>query len=39
MLIFLQLAESELEEGVIWVGSDDGLIHITKDGGETYGKI
>ena len=33
------IAESELEESVIWVGSDDGLIHITKDGGETWENI
>ena len=33
------VAESKLEEGVIWVGSDDGLIHITKDGGETWENI
>ena len=33
------IAESELEEGVIWVGSDDGLIHITKDGGKTWENI
>ena len=33
------IAESELEEGVVWVGSDDGLIHITKDGGETWENI
>ena len=33
------IAESELEEGVIWVGSDDGLIHITKDGGGTWENI
>ncbi len=24
------------EEGVIWVGSDDGLIHVTKDEGENW---
>ena len=30
------IAESELEEGVIWTGSDDGLIHVTKDGGKTW---
>ena len=30
------IAESELEEGVIWTGSDDGLIHVTKDGGNTW---
>ena len=33
------IAESVLEEGVIWVGSDDGLIHITKDGGESWENI
>ena len=33
------ISESELEEGVIWVGSDDGLIHITKDGGESWENI
>ncbi|WP_298505272.1 glycosyl hydrolase [uncultured Maribacter sp.] len=25
--------ESPLKEGLLWVGSDDGLIHISKDGG------
>ena len=30
------IAESELEDGVIWTGSDDGLIHVTKDGGKTW---
>jgi photosystem II stability/assembly factor-like uncharacterized protein len=29
-------AESPLEEGVIWAGSDDGLLHVTRDGGETW---
>ncbi|MEM8509738.1 MAG: glycosyl hydrolase [Bacteroidota bacterium] len=31
--------ESPLEEGVIWVGSDDGLIHITRDNGTTWENI
>ena len=31
--------ESPLEEGVIWVGSDDGLMHITKDGGANWENI
>ena len=31
--------ESILEEGVIWVGSDDGLIHITRDNGENWEDI
>ena len=28
--------ESSLEEGLLWVGSDDGLIHLTRDGGENW---
>ncbi|MEN8251430.1 MAG: glycosyl hydrolase, partial [Bacteroidota bacterium] len=28
--------ESLHEEGVIWVGSDDGLVHITRDGGKNW---
>jgi len=27
---------SQHEKDVIWVGSDDGLVHITKDGGENW---
>ena len=30
------LAESAQEPGVIWAGSDDGLVHIAKDNGETW---
>ena len=30
------VAESPIEEGVIWAGSDDGLLHITRDGGKTW---
>ena len=33
------LAESPHEPGVIWAGSDDGLLHITKDGGENWADI
>lgn len=29
-------AESPVKEGLIWTGSDDGLIHVTKDGGATW---
>ena len=32
------LAEGE-EPGVIWTGSDDGLIHITRDDGETWSNV
>ncbi|MDW3190929.1 MAG: glycosyl hydrolase [Cytophagales bacterium] len=31
--------ESEQEEGVIWVGSDDGLIHVTRDGGDNWENV
>ena len=31
--------ESYHEEGVIWTGSDDGLIHITKNNGETWTNV
>ena len=31
--------ESPLQEGLIWVGSDDGLIHLTKDGGATWENV
>ena len=30
------LAESSQLQGVIWAGSDDGLVHISKDNGETW---
>ncbi len=30
------LAESPLAPGVLWVGSDDGLIHLSRDGGATW---
>ena len=33
------LEESPHNEGEIWVGSDDGMIHITKDGGESWDNI
>ena len=31
--------ESPIQEGLMWVGSDDGLIHLTKDGGETWENV
>ncbi len=33
------LEESPYEKGTIWAGSDDGLIHITRDGGESWQNI
>jgi len=33
------IAESEIENNVIWVGSDDGLIHVSKDAGQTWENV
>jgi len=33
------LAESPLQKGVIWAGTDDGLIHVTRDDGKTWTNI
>ncbi|MFT6334120.1 MAG: photosystem II stability/assembly factor-like uncharacterized protein [Halioglobus sp.] len=33
------LVESEHEEGVLYAGSDDGLLHITRNGGQTWEDI
>ena len=30
------LAESPLQQGLIWAGSDDGLIHVARDGGQHW---
>lgn len=31
--------ESPFEKGVIWVGSDDGLLHVSTDDGKTWNKV
>src|SRR5205085_3128076 len=31
--------ESSHEKGVLWVGSDDGLIHLSRDGGQTWQNV
>ena len=33
------LAESPLQEGVIFAGTDDGLLHVTEDGGKNWRRI
>ncbi len=33
------LAESPVRQGVIWAGSDDGLVHVTRDGGAKWEKV
>lgn len=31
--------ESPYEEGLLWTGSDDGLVHVSKDGGENWTNV
>ncbi|MGQ0704478.1 MAG: VPS10 domain-containing protein [Gemmatimonadales bacterium] len=33
------VAESPHERGVIWTGSDDGLVHLTRDGGASWKNV
>jgi photosystem II stability/assembly factor-like uncharacterized protein len=33
------LAESPLDGKVLWAGSDDGLVHVTRDGGKTWSNV
>ncbi|WP_298299475.1 exo-alpha-sialidase [Hydrotalea sp.] len=32
-------AESPVQKGVLWTGSDDGLVHISKDDGQTWQNV
>ena len=31
--------ESPLKEGLLWVGSDDGLVHVSKNGGQSWENV
>jgi len=33
------LAESPVEKGVIWAGTDDGLVHVTRDDGQHWANV
>jgi len=33
------IAESPREPGLVWVGSDDGLVHVTRDAGQTWTNV
>ncbi|HKV27520.1 MAG TPA: hypothetical protein VJN90_04520 [Candidatus Acidoferrales bacterium] len=33
------VAESPVERGLIWAGSDDGLVHMTRDGGKAWSDV
>ncbi|MCJ7467519.1 MAG: glycosyl hydrolase, partial [Maribacter sp.] len=35
----MYLVESPHEKGVLWAGSDDGLVHLTKDGGQHWENV
>jgi photosystem II stability/assembly factor-like uncharacterized protein len=35
----LAIAPSPVQKGVIWVGTDDGRIHVTRDGGKTWDSL
>ncbi len=35
----MYLVESPHEEGVLWAGSDDGLVHITRNGGQNWTNV
>jgi photosystem II stability/assembly factor-like uncharacterized protein len=37
--VVFAIAESPLVKGVIWTGSDDGLVHVTKDAGKTWKNV
>ncbi len=34
--VVFSIAESRLKQGLIWAGSNDGLVHVTRDGGATW---
>ncbi len=33
------IEESRIDDQVIWVGTDDGLVHVTKDGGSSWSDV
>ncbi|MFD2247891.1 exo-alpha-sialidase [Pontibacter ruber] len=35
----LTIAPSALQQGVIWAGTDDGNVHVTRDGGKTWTNV
>jgi photosystem II stability/assembly factor-like uncharacterized protein len=35
----IAIAPSPLQQGVIWVGTDDGRVHVTRDGGKTWDSV
>lgn len=37
--VIFALAESPLREGVLWAGTNDGLLHVSKDGGSSWTNV
>jgi photosystem II stability/assembly factor-like uncharacterized protein len=37
--VVFAIAESRLEQGLIWVGTNDGLVQLTRDGGKTWTNV
>ena len=37
--VLFAIAESRLRAGLIWAGSNDGLVHVTRDGGRTWTNV
>ena len=37
--VIYAIAPSHLDVNVIWAGTDDGLIHVTRDGGKTWNNV
>jgi photosystem II stability/assembly factor-like uncharacterized protein len=37
--VIFSLAESPKQEGVLWAGTDDGLVQLTRDGGKTWERV
>ena len=37
--VIFSIAESPLDEKVVWTGSNDGLVHVTRDGGATWTNV
>jgi len=35
----MAIAESRMEKGVIWVGTNDGLVQVTRDGGKNWTNV
>ena len=33
------IAESPAQKDLLWVGTDDGLVHITRDGGKNWANV